>query len=1100
MDVVNESDHIAKKVSFSTCCHLFDKLKTTSGTKAKKAILSRFVELWERQYATIPLASTSRPGAGRASFYPVLRLLLPQFDRARPAYGLRETSLARLYIKAFGIAPNGADAERLTHSHQVVSSTHKNVDFADVLYEVVKNRCREDSVLFLKDTHDLLDNLANSELPNDRLTHMNSLIRLATATEQKWIVRFIVRRESGCGLSGNSILQCLHPAALGLWDVTQDLIMLCQRIADIDPHSASTVEPSTAAPEVSLFVPFRPMLCERANGPDLLCSSALQLCSFGMDDLSDARLLLETKYDGERVQVHKSGNTYRYWSRNCLEWTASYGGDGNSGEGSLTPRLHSAFASHVQDCILDGEMMAFNTWTNCLVPKTAGFDVKRAAKQDDLFTDLSKSDEWENYQPCLIAFDLLYLNGEVLTNKPLIDRKHLLAEVFGKDPSANSVDADTIRSDNEQSPLLCPPPLSVLEGTVYLSGWCRAPISVDIVTKVFNNLMDYRQEGLAAKLAIGMAPYLPGRRLRGGWWKLKPDYVAGLLEDLDCLVVGGYYASGSHHTGKQAKIAEFLCAVRGEDIKTDDNSPSLPCFLSFCRVSNGLTNKMLKQIDEKLSAYWRPFDRKNPNSGFTEWLRVTLEKPDVWVAPQHSIALQIHASELVASGAYAAGLTGRFPRVVALRDDKSWQDCLTMAELSQLNTKTAGKLAVKRIRVDAGDEDSQGGEGTETKDLSSSQSESSTPQQHMDTDGPSSRPSGSTQKRRNFFGAPRASSTPIKRLRALGAALKSGGDSRGISALFTEEEAEKPAKYLEGLELCVILSSDAGSDLKSQLESHIRAAGGTVVQNPSRKTFCIVADKLTARTRNLIAGAKESYNIARVEWLLSSKAVNSLIAWKPTDLISMNSATASRLADQCDRFGDSFTEPVDTSSSRQLFSHMDSLSESSTSDTLSRKELKKPCEEEFGNDPSIVGALFGCNVMFLQLHPPVQPALSIGNLEIPRDETQFDSAELLTIDFRRLGAHVLDSLDVEISESENQKSVDIVCDKLSSSAVDGLTSVHFVILANPDPNVSAFLAQLRKEIAARQRLSPDCIYFVDQSWAVQCVEQQTLCVEEGHLF
>lgn len=62
---------------------------------------------------------------------------------------------------------------------------------------------------------------------------------------------------------------------------------------------------------VTLFVPFRPMLCERANSGDMLVNAALHL--YGKQNQGDTKglkLLFETKFDGERVQV--SNHIYLY--------------------------------------------------------------------------------------------------------------------------------------------------------------------------------------------------------------------------------------------------------------------------------------------------------------------------------------------------------------------------------------------------------------------------------------------------------------------------------------------------------------------------------------------------------------------------------------------------------------------------------------------------------------------------------------------------------------------------------------------------------------------------------------------------------------------
>ena len=55
--------------------------------------------------------------------------------------------------------------------------------------------------------------------------------------------------------------------------------------------------------EVSLFSAFRPMLAERA----MLEKVEAQM--------NHKTYYAETKYDGERSQIHKSGREYKYFSR-----------------------------------------------------------------------------------------------------------------------------------------------------------------------------------------------------------------------------------------------------------------------------------------------------------------------------------------------------------------------------------------------------------------------------------------------------------------------------------------------------------------------------------------------------------------------------------------------------------------------------------------------------------------------------------------------------------------------------------------------------------------------------------------------------------------
>lgn len=93
--------------------------------------------------------------------------------------------------------------------------------------------------------------------------------------------------------------------------------------------------------------------------------------------------MIEEKLDGERINLHKRGDTFQYFSRKGKDYTYLYGKDASSG--TLTPFIASCFRSDVVDCILDGEMLAFDPSENRCLPfgtlKSAALD--QAAGPDD---------------------------------------------------------------------------------------------------------------------------------------------------------------------------------------------------------------------------------------------------------------------------------------------------------------------------------------------------------------------------------------------------------------------------------------------------------------------------------------------------------------------------------------------------------------------------------------------------------------------------------------------------------------------------------------------------------------------------------------------
>ena len=55
------------------------------------------------------------PSPQTDTFFAIMRLLLPELDRARPAYGMKETALAKHYIEVLNISKESTDAQKVLH-------------------------------------------------------------------------------------------------------------------------------------------------------------------------------------------------------------------------------------------------------------------------------------------------------------------------------------------------------------------------------------------------------------------------------------------------------------------------------------------------------------------------------------------------------------------------------------------------------------------------------------------------------------------------------------------------------------------------------------------------------------------------------------------------------------------------------------------------------------------------------------------------------------------------------------------------------------------------------------------------------------------------
>ena len=198
----------------------------------------------------------------------------------------------------------------------------------------------------------------------------------------------------------------------------------------------------------------------------------------------------EIKYDGERVQLHKVGNKFSYFSRSLkpvLPHKVKHFKDD----------IPKAFVK-ANDLILDAEVLMVSNKTGEPLPfGTLG--VHKAAG----FADAT---------PCLFVFDLMHYNGKNLMNTPFKERRKILTEQMVE--VSNSVklsDLKIIKSKKDLS---------------------------DMVKDVFAKGL----EGLVLK--DKMSIYEPGKR---HWLKLKKDYLneGAMADTADLVVLGAWFGTGS---------------------------------------------------------------------------------------------------------------------------------------------------------------------------------------------------------------------------------------------------------------------------------------------------------------------------------------------------------------------------------------------------------------------------------------------------------------------------------------------------------------------------------------------------------------------------
>lgn len=295
--------------------------------------------------------------------------------------------------------------------------------------------------------------------------------------EQKWLVRIVLRRVA-VGLGARTILAALHPAANDVYARTTHLSLVCaalQQPTTGDPDHLPTVATSSDTDITAIRPgrPFQPMLCARVR------MSALDALIAGHAHCA------ETKYDGERFQIHRlSDGTFRYYSRRGHDYTAHF-------DRSLSAdllRTRSALFRSATDAIVDGEMMVWDR-------QRGGYRTK-AEHGDDV--KALRPEQSQLLRPAFVAYDVLWLNGQCLVRMPYGERQRVLRDL---------VDVHADRGVLSRSE-----PVRVRDA--------------EHVVRCVNEALDAREEGVVLKREDGA--YVAGART-AGWCKVKPDVSVELM-------------------------------------------------------------------------------------------------------------------------------------------------------------------------------------------------------------------------------------------------------------------------------------------------------------------------------------------------------------------------------------------------------------------------------------------------------------------------------------------------------------------------------------------------------------------------------------------
>ena len=820
---------------------------TQNPHEIRQAIIERFISRWRKEVGY--------------DIYPAFRLMLPEKDRERPMYGLKESIIGKLLVQAMKINKDSEDGYNLRNWKQPGQTAASRMagDFAGRCYEIISKRPMRTKPgdMTIGEVNGLLDQLAAANKQDDQAKIFAEFYKRMNPDELMWLIRIILRQMK-MGASEKTIFNIWHPDADSLFNICSNLRRVCWEL--YNPKVRLEGEDRG----VTLMQCFQPQLAQ------------FQMHSFQkmVDRMhpteDDPVFWVEEKLDGERMQLHMTsdddipgGKRFGFWSRKAKDYAYLYGNGFFDDRSSLTRHLRDAFDDGVDNIILDGEMITWDMGEDMMVPFGT---LKTAAKEQQ---DNPYASGW---RPLYRIFDILYLNGQVLTNYTLRDRRKALQNAVKDVPRRLEIH-----------------PYKELESATGIDPMLRKVVAE-------------ASEGLVLKNP--RSAYRLNQR-NDDWMKVKPEYMTEFGEDLDCLIVGGYYGSG--HRG--GRLSSFMCGLRVDENQVSQGASPMK-FYSFFKVGGGFTSADFAAIRHKTHGKWKKWDSRRPPTEYIALAgdgRRLFEQPDEWIVPSDSLVVEVKAASVSLTETFKMGYTLRFPRFKRIRDDRTWETALSISGFMKLKIEAENEKKEREFKIDDGRKKRQ------------------------------------RTSRKN----------PLKIV---------GSETVAHDAFKT-----KAKSVFEGLFIYIMTGSPKpNKKTKVELEQMVKSCGGSIVQNDSRPGTLCIGDSNTvhvasARKRGIIDIIRSCWlfdNIKQSE--IDGDRPNLLLPVEPRHMFFTKEETEAMPESSVDEYGDSFARDTTVDELKSLFDGMPTKSENK----LHLSEYRTELERHTHNLRELTGWMFADLVLY----------------------------------------------------------------------------------------------------------------------------------------
>lgn len=401
---------------------------------------------------------------------------------------------------------------------------------------------------------------------------------------------------------------------------------------------------------------------------------------------SSSAIWAETKYDGERAQIH-----VRFRSQGDPQITifSKSKRDSTLDRIALHPVIIDALAGYsMGDIILDAEMVAYSDeqhrieefWRiRGLISRTAegaraGSRYRRGETQHDSRTQdscpslHSNSSTASTLHLALVFFDVLQVGAASMLNTPYYMRRSLLESIITPVPGRSML----------------------AERAVIMGGQAQEADGQKILRETWAKCITEHEEGLVLKASESTYGdwKLP-------WVKLKKDYVPGYGDTIDLVVIAAAWEKDRARDLRvsPSTLTTFYIAVLSNSSQMNVDPCCKPHFIAYFTASYGLSREQLEEFNFWIRA--DAVDGPKPSIDelcYTYTMFQMLPKPSVFV--RNPILV-----ELCGAGFTKAPQSKyyelRFPRITKpfRPSERSYMECLTLRGLRDIALEAVGREA-----------------------------------------------------------------------------------------------------------------------------------------------------------------------------------------------------------------------------------------------------------------------------------------------------------------------------------------------------------------------------------------------------------------------